>query len=253
MATRWVCPHCDHASIITPRDSVRTGDVASTLDSAEGPLVTKTQYIACPNPDCKRTTLTIWYGAGTIDSVGYVQWRGSTKSRRLMPPSYARPIPDYVPEAIREDYEEACAIIDLSPKSAAALARRALQGIVRDFHKIVKSTLNEELKALQPLIDPLVWDAIDAVRGVGNIGAHMERDINVIVEVEPDEAVRLVRLIELLIAEWYVARHNREQALIGIVALGADKQQQRKGASAPAAADSVPDASTDLNEPEARA
>jgi hypothetical protein len=31
-------------------------------------------------------------------------------------------------------------------------------------------------------------DAIDHVRKIGNIGAHMEADINVIVEVEPKEA-----------------------------------------------------------------
>jgi hypothetical protein len=228
MTSRWVCPHCDHASIITST-SIKSDAVTSTLDSQDGALATSVQYIACPNPACKRTTLTIWYGSGALHANGYVNWIGAPKSRRLMPPGYARPIPAYVPEAIRQDYEEACAIADFSPKAAAALARRALQGIIRDFHGIVRTTLNKELEALKPTIDPLIWSAIDAVRSVGNIGAHMENDISVIVDVDPEEAVKLIRLIELLLTESYVARHNREEALAGIVALGADKQKQRRG------------------------
>ncbi|MCP1830281.1 hypothetical protein ACVIHH_005106 [Bradyrhizobium sp. USDA 4518] len=34
-------------------------------------------------------------------------------------------------------------------------------------------------------------DAIDAVRIVGNIGAHMEKDVNLIVDIEPGEAQML--------------------------------------------------------------
>jgi hypothetical protein len=41
----------------------------------------------------------------------------------------------------------------------------------------------------------------------------MEKDINVIVDVDPDEAKLLIGLIETLIDEWYVARHDREQRL----------------------------------------
>jgi hypothetical protein len=188
------------------------------------------QYIACPNPECKKTTLTILYGPAIVEGGNLKSWRErEAKTRRLLPPTYARPIPEYVPLAIRQDYEEACAIVDLSPKSAAALARRVLQGIVRNFHHIIRSTLYEELEALKPSIDPLVWGAIDVVRSVGNIGAHMEKDINIIVDVDPEEAVKLIRLIELLIAEWYVAKNNREVALADIIALGEDKQKNRKG------------------------
>lgn len=36
------------------------------------------------------------------------------------------------------------------------------------------------------------------VREIGNIGAHMEADINVIIDVDPDEAQILIDLVELL-------------------------------------------------------
>ena len=59
-------------------------------------------------------------------------------------------------------------------------------------------------------VDVDVWESIDAVREVGNIGAHMKKDINIIVEVEPEEAQLLIGLIEQLVDEWYVAQEDRK-------------------------------------------
>jgi hypothetical protein len=55
----------------------------------------------------------------------------------------------------------------------------------------------------------------------------MEKDINVIVDVEPTEAAALVKLIEYLIEDWYVNKHEREEHLKGIVALKDAKEQER--------------------------
>ncbi len=91
--------------------------------------------------------------------------------------------------------------------------------MIRDFHGVSRKNLKLEIEAIQDRVDPLTWQAIDAVRSIGNIGAHMEKDINIIVEVEPREATALVGLIEILIEDWYVNRHEREKHLKGIVAL----------------------------------
>ena len=55
-----------------------------------------------------------------------------------MPESDAKPQPEFIPEAIRQDYREACRIRDLSPKASATLARRCLQGMIRDFCAITR-------------------------------------------------------------------------------------------------------------------
>ena len=144
------------------------------------------------------------------------------------PPMDTKPIPDYVPDAIRNDYQEAVSIVDLSPKSSATLSRRCLQGMIRDFWNVKSSTLYEEVAALKDKIPTSQWSAIDALRKIGNIGAHMEKDINLIVDVEPDEAKSLIKLIELLIDKWYVARHDEETLLADITSLGQEKQQLRK-------------------------
>lgn len=92
--------------------------------------------------------------------------------------------------------------------------------MIRDFCKISKNRLIDEINELKSRIEngtapsgvaADTMDAIDAVRSVGNIGAHMEKDINVIVDIDPGEAQSLIGLIEILLEEWYVARHTRQK------------------------------------------
>jgi hypothetical protein len=94
--------------------------------------------------------------------------------------------------------------------------------MIHDFCQISEKTLYKELEQLReqvnmgtaPLgVSPESVDAIDHVRGIGNIGAHMEADINVIVPVDPGEAQLLIELTEMLFDEWYVARHRRQERL----------------------------------------
>jgi hypothetical protein len=232
----WVCPHCAHAAHITDEHNIRTGRVALDLPNADGRLITSVVYHTCPNPRCKRATVDIQLYRVKVfpGRVGVTEVRDRVlASRRLLPPNYAKPMPASVPAAIREDYEEACAIADVSPKAAATLARRALQGMTRDFHKIVRGRLKDEVDALQGVVDPLTWDAIDAVRSVGNIGAHMEKDINTIVEVEPEEALKLIGLIEILATDWYAVREQRIARLTGIVEIGKEKEAKRIAPSPP--------------------
>ena len=74
-------------------------------------------------------------------------------------------------------------------------------------------------------------DAIDHVRGIGNIGAHMEADINVIVDVDPDEAQVLIELVEALFEEWYVAAEARKKRLDQIKSIAATKADEKKNTS----------------------
>ena len=66
------------------------------------------------------------------------------------------------------------------------------------------------------------------LRKIGNIGAHMEKDVNLIIEIEPDEAKKLLRLIEMLIEKWYITRHEEEELLNEIVGIAKSKEDKRK-------------------------
>lgn len=174
------------------------------------------QELNCPN--CKNIS---------IDIVGI----GSQYRDRVIhfnPISLAKIYPDYIPKAIREDYEEAHAILNLSPKASATLSRRCLQGMIRDFWKISKGRLVDEIDALKELVDPSTKSVLDALRKLGNIGAHPEKDVNLIVDIEPNEALKLLKFIELLIQKWYIERHENELLLQDILELDKEKQSKRK-------------------------
>ena len=147
-------------------------------------------------------------------------------------------MPACVPEPIANDYREAYLIHDQSPKASATLSRRCLQGMIRDFWKVSKGKLKDEIDAIHGNLDPDVWESIEAVRKVGNIGAHMEANIDVIVDVEPEEAALLLELIETLVDDWYVQRETRKSRLAAVKALAQskadEKAQAKKAAAKPA-------------------
>ncbi|NMD38215.1 MAG: DUF4145 domain-containing protein [Christensenellaceae bacterium] len=146
----------------------------------------------------------------------------------VFPDSKAKKFPDYVPEQIRNDYTEAFKILDLSPKASATLSRRCIQGMIHDEWEIKEENLYKEIDALKGKIDPQIFEAIHALRQLGNIGAHMEKDINLIVDIEPNEAEKLIKLVELLIKDWYIDPHNNEELFKEIVDINEVKQEQRK-------------------------
>jgi hypothetical protein len=180
--------------------------------------------VVCPNDDCKKITASSSLGYAILADGKWQLGPDAIQEWNLLPSSEALVFPDYVPAPILADYEEACKIRDLSPKASATLSRRCLQGIIRDFWDVSKPRLFDEVEAIREMVDIDTWSAIDAVRQIGNIGAHMERDINVIIDVDSEEAQLLIGLIELLIKDWYIARHKRKEHLRTIIEIAKVKK-----------------------------
>jgi hypothetical protein len=224
----WTCPFCNrHATITTP--NIHTETTLFVIKNADGPRQLFSKFIVCPNPECKKFTLTLVLSELTYDRTKFEYTiRKILKYWKLIPPSNAKPFPSYIPKAILDDYNEACAIKDLSPKASATLARRCLQGILRDFWKVKPRKLIDEIEDIKDKTDTITWDAIESVRKVGNIGAHMEKDINLIIDVDPQEAELFIGLIETLLQDWYVAKEERKKRLAQIKTIAADKQQAKK-------------------------
>ena len=232
----WTCPFCERHTTITS-SRLTSQLIHLSISNNDGNRFCLISFIICPNPSCRKFTLEAslyeeethrYQSAGSgVMSIDYVPGK-LLQQWRLIPFGTAKTYPDYIPKAILEDYREASLIADLSPKASATLARRALQGMIRDFWKVKTGRLVDEIEQIETQVDPLTWDAIEAIRKVGNIGAHMEKDVDVIIDVEPDEARLLIGLIELLLKEWYVNREERKKRLLGLKQLAADKQDKRK-------------------------
>lgn len=220
----WTCPHCERAVTIS---SERYSEEWHTLriDNADGRFTLSSVFIVCPNPECSRYTLTAdLFESSKHYSAQREELGSEVQSWKLIPSSKGKTFPSYIPETIRDDYSEACQILELSPKASATLARRCLQGILRDFWGAKPGRLVDEIDQIHSQVDPLTWGAIDALRKLGNIGAHMEKDINLIVDVDPGEAGLLIDLIETLFREWYISREERKNRMGAIIAAAANKK-----------------------------
>jgi len=218
MTYHWQCPFCGRQATLTENSYRRITNYVYTNDEGkDGNLNYELLYIVCPNKECKEYTLDIEFYRRVIEKND----RGSRISRngekvlssRLRPRGAIRPFPDYIPENLRNDYTEACLIIDDSPKASATLARRCLQGLIRQYYKIEDDTLYLEIKALEDKLPPDLWKAVDSIREVGNIGAHSEKDITKMVDVPPEAARALVELIELLFEETYIRDQQRQERI----------------------------------------
>jgi len=175
MSFSWVCPYCNqHATITDEQHDISY--YTFNLNNKEKWLTLKTTVIVCPNLSCQEYTISTNLHKGHSSQYSIkpiLTWQ-------LKPSSQALQFPSFIPKAIVTDYEEACLIRDLSPKASATLSRRCLQGIIRDFWGGKKGRLVDEINAIKDLVDSITWEAIDSVRSIGNIGAHMEKDIDLL-------------------------------------------------------------------------
>ncbi len=224
----FTCPYCNQPTTITEPNYFESWKKIDINKSDLKDVGIFVEAITCPNVDCLGLYLYAELCRSSWNSYSS-QWdRGlNIQKWQLLPRSRAKVLPSYIPNPIQEDYYEACQIRDLSPKASATLARRCLQGMIRDFWNVKKPTLREEIDVLKEKVDSDTWDSIDAVRSVGNIGAHMEKDINVIVNVDPGEAQLLIGLIEQLIDDWYVFREDRRKRTEELKKLADDKKAKK--------------------------
>jgi hypothetical protein len=241
---KWTCPYCNHIQTVTDGKQKFLQNHVGISDQKYPSFGIGFNIIGCSNPDCSEidVSVVVYEDIFTPKTVSYEFVKVIT-SDKILPKGTAKPQPNYIPAAIREDYLEACLVKNYSPKASATLSRRCLQGMIRDFCKISKSRLIDEIAALRAQVDAGTApagvssesvDAIDAVRTIGNIGAHMERDVDHIIPVDPGEAQVLIDLIESLFDEWYVARQRRTERFAAIKTLAAEKAALKASPPQPA-------------------
>jgi hypothetical protein len=103
-----------------------------------------------------------------------------------------------VPERVRDRYDEAAAVRDISLNSFATNIRRALEALCAD-RGMVKAPLGKQLQALafaNELSLPFS-EIADVLRVVGNIGSHNDREVTL------DEAKIIEKCFRLLVQYFY--------------------------------------------------
>jgi hypothetical protein len=125
--------------------------------------------------------------------------------------TFRRPTPREIPQEIKEDYEEACAVLPISSKASAALARRCLQAILRgqgysqrDLAQQIDALLNEQnpVKAIPTALRATV----DVIRNFGNFSAHHINDQTTlqVIPVDLGEAEWCLDILDEMFDHYYV-------------------------------------------------
>ena len=81
------------------------------------------------------------------------------------------------------------------------------------------NNLYQEIQALEDKIEANMFQAINGLRHIGNMGAHPDIKTSEIIDIEPKEAETLLKLIEILFDEWYIYRHTTEERVNAVINL----------------------------------
>jgi hypothetical protein len=187
------CPHCGRAFHANREVKHLGGDTDGQWNIEKN---------TCPA--CQRLVLHLVVQRNQPDGI-------PTRTTRLVWPKATgrRPTPPEVPEDLRTDYEEAAAVLADSAKASAALTRRALQHLLREYAGVKPANLQAEI---QEAIDSgkvphYIAEQLDAVRNIGNFAAHpiKSKQSGEVVPVEDGEAEWNLDVLESLFQFFFVA------------------------------------------------
>jgi len=133
-----------------------------------------------------------------------------------------------LPERIRPLFEEAREIVDSSPKGAAALLRLCIQHLCKELGESGKNIDRDIASLVRKGLNPLVQQALDVVRVIGNESVHPgEIDLNDNKEV----AVKLFGLVNL-ICEQMISHPKQVQELYDGLPEGKREYIEKRNAKA---------------------
>lgn len=233
----WCCPRCKR-HILLARPDIDEQERLFALSYAEPRwYVERLQTIACRN--CHDIVSIFGLYRAQIGTDGQPQRQPTNHSKIITNHAYRQMVvyplhlqdaydPAVVPPAIVQDLQEAASIADLSPRASAVLSRRVVQSVMRDFYKVGKQRdLHSEIEAARSQMSESLYDALMSVKSLGNIGAHPERDVDLIISVDGSEASLLLAVVQILIDGTYVKQADDEQKFTSIKALAEEKRAQR--------------------------
>lgn len=189
------CPHCNTGVNIEWEETS-----AYVSDSKNLNVGAEIAHGQCP--ECEGIIVKLV--RGKLGREGeYNRFVNDVESEEIIHPKFStRFIENEVPEPYRSEFKEATSILSLSPKASAALSRRMLQNVLHQEYKIQKRSLADEIDEFINMqgVPSHLAGAIDAVRNIGNFGAHPLKNTNTgeIVDVEPGEAEWLLDVLESL-------------------------------------------------------
>lgn len=185
----FTCPHC---GVLAQQ---QWNNIYSDCVDGETYLVDCLKFNVCLNDDCNG--ICIWLNQKLVYPLG-----------SLAPFPY-----DEMPCDVKDDYLEARLIVGLSPRSAAALLRLALQKLMKHLGEPGKN-INQDIKNLVKKGLPLgIQKAFDSLRVYGNEAVHPEE-----IDLKNDSktVLKLFGLMNLIVYHMIIAPMEIDELFEGI-------------------------------------
>lgn len=147
---------------------------------------------ACPRPECARLVLSL---SSMVPGTTKLIWPSSRPAPTLDP---------CIPENVRRDFREACAVLPVSTKASAALARRCLQSLLHD-RGFKGNSLHDEIELARPTMSERLKQYVHDLRQIGNFSAHEKKQATgEVIDVDDAEAEWLLDLLQVAFDDYYV-------------------------------------------------
>jgi hypothetical protein len=210
------CPHCGAVvKFAWDGEFERMRAQSGRLENLALNYTVKICHGYCPN--CHQfTMLAVYYRRGP-GAPGIPAPAPEPVGQEWLIPKFerTRPISADAPPEVRSDFEEAAKLLSISPKASAAISRRLLQHILRDYCGMRRRDLAQEIETYitLPSTPSHIADALDGIRHVGNFAAHPIKyeQSGEVVSVEPGEAEWLLDSLESLVDFVFVQPKRLEQ------------------------------------------
>jgi hypothetical protein len=177
-------------------------------------------WMHCSNEECGQLIIRAHEEVREYDGRAFVGSRTDTWIARPRFGSSHRRIDPLVPEPFRSDYAEAAALLDISPRMSAVLARR----IVGDLLKTYASKTHFSLTAR---IDSFIQDGrhpsgltenLHHLREIADFSAHTQEEVAggeqevVIIDVDRDEAEWTLDVVDRLF-DYFIVTPAKDEAV----------------------------------------
>jgi hypothetical protein len=190
------CPHCN-IGIRLEIENLATYPLKQT--SGDKRIGIELSHGFCP--ECNELIVILKRGEYAFVESEY-ELKSIQEESFLYPKCFQKVVDPLVPDYYRNAFNEANAVLSISPKASAALSRRLLQSLLRDEYQIIDKDLVKQIEKFieRHDIPSDVSQAVDAIRNIGNFAAHPNKYKNTgeIVDVEVGEAEWLIEVLEAL-------------------------------------------------------
>lgn len=169
----------------------------------EPQAIIKLEFFICPIPSCRNVD---------VKMIGDKQW--NNKEMWFHPTTKSKPYPE-IDVDINKYYQEAHAVLNISPRASAALSRACLEAVLVKSFKLkgrLDKQIDELIKKIEDKelsLDHLFIEALHGIRNGGNAGLHEELKT----EISLEEATQILEVLEMFLDEIYINRKERENKL----------------------------------------